>query len=365
MTYVDLHRQVSLDIETEIQTAIAGLVPASGTGTNKSAAKSAVTKLLRHQKLRHPLSVLPMLVHGIETGNPAPAVPLAALHVLWWTSACYLDDLADAHEPQAAPQTAPHPAPTPAPPPPSTIDRNEALLASVLSGTVLPLRIVRSLPVPASVHGLLTAEIATGWAVGIEGQLTDIATDPSRATPQSVITGYRGKSGGPYSMITAMAAILAGADASRVGHWREFGYVFGILWQIFNDQEDILSGRNEDLLNGTATYLLTCALEDSPDRAARERVLALCTAARNSGAARAELARILLSPAVLHRYRTDLEAFRADAHRILGVLGGDDRYLAVLRHLVDHAAAMLLRPAPDRQSVPEPVPARTALVQPA
>ncbi|MFK0253228.1 polyprenyl synthetase family protein [Streptomyces sp. NPDC090445] len=356
MTYADLHRRVSLDIEAEIQAAIAGLVPASGAGTTKSAAKSAVTKLLRHQKLRHPLSVLPMLVHGIETGNTAPAVPLSALHVLWWTSACYLDDLADAHAPKADPQAAP--------PPPPAIDRNEGLLASVLSGTVLPLRIIRSLPAPTAVHDLLTAEIATGWAVGTEGQLTDIDSDPARATPQSVITAYRGKSGGPFSMITAMAAILAGSDSTRVGLWREFGYVFGILWQIFNDQEDILSGRNEDLLNGTATYLLTCTLEDSRGPGAREHLLALSAAARNSGPARAELARILLSPAALHRYAADLAAFRADAHRILGVLGGDERYLPVLRHLVDHAGAMLLQPAPDRERDPEPVPARTASVQP-
>ncbi|MGW4687591.1 polyprenyl synthetase family protein [Streptomyces sp. NPDC004244] len=358
MTYAELHRQVSLDIEAEIEAAIAGLVPAPDTGTAKSAAKSAVTKLLRHQKLRHPLSVLPMLVHGIETGNPAPAVPLAALHVLWWTSACYLDDLADADARPHAPQGSPHPAPPPA------LDRNEALLASFLSGSVLPLRIVRSLPVPAAVHGLLTAEIATGWAVGAEGQLADMGTDPASATPRSVITGYRGKSGGPFSMITAMAAILAGSDSARVALWREFGYVFGILWQIFNDQEDILSGRNEDLLNGTATYLLTCALEDSPGTAARERILALCTAARNSAPARTELTRTLLSPALLHRYRVDLDAFRADAHRILGVLGGDGRYLPVLRHLVDHAAAMLLQPAPDREPDTEPVPARAASVQP-
>ncbi|NXY98036.1 polyprenyl synthetase family protein, partial [Streptomyces sp. BR123] len=251
-----------------------------------------------------------------------------------------------------------------APPPPPAIDRNEGLLASVLTGTVLPLRIIRSLPAPTAVHDLLTAEIATGWAVGAEGQLTDIGSDPARATPQSVITAYRGKSGGPFSMITAMAAILAGADSARVGLWREFGYVFGILWQIFNDQEDILSGRNEDLLNGTATYLLACTLEDSREPGARDHVLALSAAARNSGPARAELARILLSPAALHRYRADLEAFRADAHRILGVLGGDEQYLPVLRHLVDHAGAMLLQPAPSRERDPEPVPARTASVQP-
>ncbi|MFJ1602268.1 hypothetical protein ACIOHS_02655 [Streptomyces sp. NPDC088253] len=32
------------------------------------------------------------------------------------------------------------------------------------------------------------------------------------------------------------------------GFGRDFGDVFGILWQMFNDQEDMLSGRNEKLL---------------------------------------------------------------------------------------------------------------------
>lgn len=327
VSYVDLHRQVSLDIEAELESAIRNLDPASHT----SAARKAVTALLRHQKLRHPLSVLPMLVHGAETGNPTPAVPLSALHVLWWTSACYLDDLADAHRAPAASEG---------------IGRNEALMASVLAGTVLPIRIIHSLPAPECVRGRLAAEMATGWAVGVEGQLRDIGGDPAAATAHSVITAYRGKSGGPFSMITAMAALLSGADEGRIELWREFGYVFGILWQIFNDQEDILSGRNEDLHNGTVTYLLTCALEESPSPAAREHLLALCSAARDSGAARTELASALLEPSVLRRYRADLQAFRAEAHRLLGVLGGDEQYLPVLRHLVEQASPMLLQPAP-------------------
>lgn len=324
MTYMDLHRQVSLDIEAELETALLRLAAASGTG----AAKSAVSRLLRHQKLRHPLSVLPMMVHAIETGDPGPAVPLSAVHVLWWTSACYLDDLADGHGTTAS----------------DSLSQNEALLASVLSGAVLPIQIIRSLPVSAAVQGALTAEIATGWVVGTEGQLSDIDGDADGATRNSVVEVYRGKSGGPFSMITAMAAILSGASDERVELWREFGYIFGILWQLFNDQEDILSGRNEDLLNGTVTYLLTCALDDAPTPRAREDILGRSAAARRSERARAELARILLAPDVLDRYAADLDAFRTEAHALLATLGGDKRHLPTMRHLVEYAAEMLLQP---------------------
>ncbi|MEV6581630.1 polyprenyl synthetase family protein [Streptomyces sp. NPDC051582] len=280
--------------------------------------------------MRHPLSVLPMMVHAIETGDPGPAAPLAAVHLLWWTSACYLDDLTDGHGTTSS----------------DSFSQDEAMLASVLSGTVLPIRIVRSLPVPAALQVALTAEIATGWAVGAEGQLIDLEADAAHATRNSVIETYRGKSGGPYSMITAMAALLAGASDERVELWREFGYIFGILWQLFNDQEDILTGRNEDLHNGTVTYLLTCALDDTTTPEAREDILGRSTAARRCAQARAELGRVLLAPDVLDRYAADLDAFRGEAHRLLSVLGGDERHLPVMRHLVDHSARMLLRARP-------------------
>lgn len=327
ISYVDLHQQVSTDIDAEMEAALGRLGPES------QAVKNAVTKLLQHQKLKHPLSVLPMLVHAAETGSPTPAAPLSALHVLWWTSACFLDDLADG---DGSPLSA-------------GLSENEALLASVIGGTILPFRIIQSLPVPASVHTALTAEVATGWVVGTQGQLSDISGDVESATRKSVVTAYRGKSGGPFSMITAMAAILSGATKEETELWREFGYAFGILWQLFNDQEDILSGRNEDLANGTVTYLLTCALDDaSPE--SREHLLDLCAAARHSEQARSELTGVLLAPGVLHQYREGLGGFRDEAYHILDELGGDEQYLPVLRHLVDHAAQMLLEsdlaPAP-------------------
>jgi Polyprenyl synthetase len=321
LSYVDLHRQVSADIEAELEAALDGLGPTS------ESVRNALAGLLRHQQMKYPLSVLPLLVHAAETGAPGPAVPLSAVHVLWWTSACYLDDLADGQGTGA----------------PEGLGADEALLAAVIGGQALPIRIVQSQPVPDAVRNALTSEIVNCWFPAVEGQLRDLRGDTGGAARQAVVTAYRGKSGAPFGMITAMAAIWAGADSGRIRLWREFGDVFGILWQLFNDQEDILSGRNEDLLNGTVTYLLACAVEETAPES-RNRMLDLCTAARSSERARQDLTALLLAPAVLRRYRKDLDTFRDEADRVLGELGGDEQYLSALRQLVDQAAGMYLRP---------------------
>ncbi|MET7600884.1 polyprenyl synthetase family protein [Streptomyces sp. NPDC004082] len=320
-TYVDLHRQVSAEIEAEVRAAVGRLGPSA------PAVRSAVTGLLRHRELAYPLSVLPMIVHAVETGVPGPAAPLAAVHVLWWTSACHLDDLADG---QGAVRV-------------GDLHPNEALLAAVVAGLPLPVLALRSPRIPEAVRGDLTAEVLNGLVGAAEGQLRDLRTDVACADRERVVAAYRGKSGAPFAMITAMAAILAGAPAERTELWREFGYVFGVLWQIFNDQEDILSGRDEDLANGTVTYLLACALQDAPP-AGRARLLKSYAAAPTSGSARAEVTAALVDAPLLRSCRDDLDAFRGDAYRLLRALGGDEEYLAVLRHLVDESSRMRLKP---------------------
>ena len=317
--YLELHRKISSDIDAEISAALENLGPSSG------AVRKSISGLLGHQQMKYPLCVLPLLVHGAETGSPGPAVPLAAVHVLWWTSACYLDDLADGHGAH----------------PPDGLGADEALLASVIGGQALAIRVVQAQPVPDAVRGALTGEIADGWIGAVEGQLRDLRGDPANASRDTVVAVYRGKSGAPFRMVTAMAAILSGAGPERIELWREFGDVFGVLWQLFNDQEDLLSGRDEDLLNGTVTALLACALEEaSPE--SRARLVALSAAARGSEQARAELRATLLAPAVLRRFEKDLTVFRDDAHRLLDEVGGDETYLPALRQLVDQAAGMYL-----------------------
>ncbi len=319
MSYLDLHRKVAQDIDAEIETALDRLGPIATT------TKNSVAKLLEQRKLRHPLSVLPLLAHAIETGNPGPAVPLSAVHLLWWTSACYLDDLADANGASIS----------------GELTEDEALLTSVITGNALPIQIILAQDLPDAAHGALITEILNGWIIGVDGQIEDMRGDIGSASRKSVVETYRGKSGAPFGMITAMAAIFSGTTDERIELWREFGYVFGILWQIFNDQEDILSGRDEDLLNGTVTYLLASVLEDASPLS-REHILGLCAAAGRSHQARAELAGILRTPLALDRYRAEIDAFRAEAYRILDELGGDQAYQPVLRNLVDHASQMLL-----------------------
>ncbi|GGQ20188.1 hypothetical protein GCM10010215_51000 [Streptomyces virginiae] len=319
MSYLDLHRKVAQDIDAEIETALNRLGPIATT------TKNSVAKLLEQRKLRHPLSVLPLLAHAIETGNPGPAVPLSAVHLLWWTSACYLDDLADANGASIC----------------GELTEDEALLASVITGNALPIQIILAQDLPEAAHGALITEILNGWIIGVDGQIDDMRGDIGSASRKSVVETYRGKSGAPFGMITAMAAIFSGTTDDKIELWREFGYVFGILWQIFNDQEDILSGRDEDLLNGTVTYLLASVLEDASPLS-REHILSLCAAASRSHQARTELAAILRTPLALDRYRAEIDAFRAEAYRILDELGGDQAYQPVLRNLVDHASQMLL-----------------------
>ncbi|WP_229703062.1 polyprenyl synthetase family protein [Streptomyces albiflavescens] len=320
MSYGELHRQVSAEIEAEREAALARLGPSA------TSVRAAVTTLLEHRTFTYPLSVLPMIVHAAETGLLEPALPLAVIHELWWTSACYLDDLADGQGAFVV----------------GDLTGSEAQLAAVISGTPLPLLVVQSPRIPEPVRGALSAEIVRCWIVATEGQLSDLRGDAGVTTRDTVITAYRGKSGAPFSMVTAMAAELAGAAKGRVELWREFGNVFGVLWQIFNDQEDILSGRNEDVLNGTVTYLLACAVEEAEPES-KERVLGLHSGARNSHHAPAELIEVLLAPAVLRGYEEDINKFRDQAHRILGELGGDEAYVDMLRDLVDQSSRMLLK----------------------
>ncbi|WP_244216969.1 polyprenyl synthetase family protein [Streptomyces carpinensis] len=321
VSYTDVHREWAVQIEAGRHAALDLLGPAAPT------VRAAVAGLLRQRTFAYPLSVLPLLVHAAETGALEPAVPLAVVHELWWTSACCLDDLADAH--------ATHPA--------ADDDDSRALLAAVIAGNPLPLLVVQSQQIPPSLRPTLSAEILRCWIAATEGQLKDLHPQAATATRASVISTYRGKSGAPFAMITAMAAELAGAGAQRVRLWRAFGDEFGVLWQLFNDQEDILSGRHEDLLNGTVTYLLACALEQADPHAA-QRVLALHRAAPTSAHARAELTGLLQTPAVLHRFASDIAGFGDRAHRILDRLGGDQAHLRVLHDLVDRSSATLLQP---------------------
>lgn len=281
--------------------------------------------------------MLPLLVHGAETGPPSEARRLdgggrrpedgacggggraaAVVHLLWWAAARYLDDLTD----------------TSGAPSPGNVAVGKKVLAALAVGSHLPARLVAGLPVTGGVRAALGDELSRCWLDAVDGQLRDLTAPVSTATPESVLRGYEGKTGAPYAMAAASAACLAGADGRRVTGWRSFGRALGVLRQLVNDQRDLASGRHEDLANGTATYLLVHLLASLPAGRRRE-ALALHAAARHSGSARAELAAWMLDDEVIDSYAASVAPLVERAHGLLGRLGGEPGRVRELHGLVD------------------------------
>lgn len=271
---------------------------------------------------------LPLLVHGAETGSAdlhrTPARAVAVIHLLWWAAARHLDDLTDA----------------PAAPAAGNVAAGKKILTALAVGSHLPARLVADLPVSGEVRARLGDEVSRGWLDAVDGQLRDLTERAPAATPQSVLRSYEGKTGAPYAMAAAAAACLAGADEARVTGWRSFGRALGVLRQLVNDQRDLVSGRHEDLANGTATYLLVHLLSSLP-AARRREVLDLHAAARHSGSARAELAARMLDDEVVDSYAASVAPLIDRAHRLLGLLGGEPRCVRELHRLVEETAGHL------------------------
>ncbi|TDD81248.1 hypothetical protein E1293_18980 [Actinomadura darangshiensis] len=268
---------------------------------------------------------LPLLVHGAETGEPAAAAPVAVVHLLWWASARYLDDLADA-----------------AAPAPGGAAAGKKVLTALAVGAHLPARLVTGLPATGAVRAALAGELSRCWLDAVDGQLRDLTERAPAATRESVLRSYEGKTGAPYAMAAAAAACLAGADGHRVAGWRAYGRALGVLRQLVNDQRDIASGRHEDLANGTATYLLVHLLTVLP-AARRREALALHAAARHSASARAELTAWMLDDEVIESYAASVAPLIGRAHGLLDLLGGDPGCVRELHGLVDATVGHLPR----------------------
>ncbi|SFN27555.1 Polyprenyl synthetase [Actinomadura madurae] len=274
---------------------------------------------------------LPLLVHGAETGDPAPAAPVAVIHLLWWASARYLDDLTDAASAEgAASRTVEAPA------------AGKKILTALAVGGQLPGRIIAGLPAGAAVRAALADEVSRGWLDAVDGQLRDLTERPPVASPGSVLRGYERKTGAPYAMAAASAACLAGVGGRRVDGWRAYGRALGVLRQLVNDQRDLASGRHEDLANGTATYLLVHLLAALP-AARRREALALHAAARRSASARAELTAWMLDDEIIESYAASVAPLVERAHGLLDGLGGDPGCVRELHRLVDETAGHLPR----------------------
>lgn len=273
---------------------------------------------------------LPLLVHAALDGDPGPAVPIAAVHALWWRAANAFDDVADG---DAGPELYGMPSGT-------------ALTAALECGYALPLRALAGMPVPEPQRRQLVRDYLEGWTAASNGQIGDLLNEPSRVDPDAVLGVYRHKSGAVYAMACAMAARLAtGEDGAQdppgpVAEWGRFGQVLGMLAQLRNDEDDLRSGTFDDLRNGTATYLLVHLLNSAPaDR--RSRALELLEKAAECPASREELHGLMRSPDVQRPYHAYVASLHREAHALLDTLAPSCPFGAALRDRVDAEVCFL------------------------
>lgn len=267
--------------------------------------------------------MLPVLVFGAETAAPMLATPVALIHTLWWAAARYLDDMIDS--PKLA-QTDP-------------AEFNRGVLTAIAVGNYLPLDIIGDLAVSDAVRFRLITEYSTGCIDALSGQLTDLDLNAETATLDEVLRNYEDKTGAAYGMAAALAAQLAECDADRVDAWRSFGRALGVLRQLVNDQRDLVTERDEDLRNGTATYLLVHLL-GTVSTARRAELIGLHRQARTSEEARAELKRAMLAADIVSSYAETIEPIVRAARDTLGSLGGDPQCVTELAGLIDETVSL-------------------------
>lgn len=269
-----------------------------------------------------PISVAyPLLVHAAHTDDLRAAVPISAIHVAWLAAARFVDDLADRDATHGGD---------------AGLSLKQARLAAMLCLHILPAQILARLAIDSRLRDDLTADLNDGSLVGAEGQLREYRANPATADQNSVLRCYRGKNGGGFGLAGVMAARLAGADPTELRRWREFGHGLGALRQLRNDEDDLVSGRGEDLRNRVVTYLLTCLFADA-SASERQDLLDLYTRARKSEPARGELRRRLLDPDLLRRYLSQTAGLSRELHGILDQFG-DRPYLGPLHALVTESA---------------------------
>ncbi|WAL99824.1 polyprenyl synthetase family protein [Streptomyces sp. Je 1-369] len=301
---------------------------------------------------------LPLLVHAAISGEARPAVPVAAVHALWWRAANVFDDFVDGDEPPLH-GTAP----------------GVAMVAALEGGYGLPLRALQAAPLPGPLRQRLMQDYLDGWTCAIDGQIADVRNHPQEVSTEEVLEVYRNKSASIYEMACTMAARLAhGGQASSpprpsdsldpgrlaapathtgmsdvhahqsVTAWGEFGHLLGLLAQFRNDHDDLLDGDREDLRNGTATYLLVHLLNTAPT--ARERALALLPQAAGSDDKRQELAHMMLTADVVGPYNQFLTSLNSRAHALLDTLAPAPPFTDCLRARVEAETSLLTPTCP-------------------
>ncbi len=126
--------------------------------------KQVLDSFLRAYPRKEAILSYPLLVHGAQVGDPRPAVPVSAIHVIWLTSARFLDDVADG----AAS--------------PVELRPDEALLAAIVCSHSLPTAVIAGQELPDRLRHLLMTDLAEGSLIGVEGQLREFEQSLPRQT---------------------------------------------------------------------------------------------------------------------------------------------------------------------------------------
>jgi heptaprenyl diphosphate synthase len=283
--------------------------------------QSAVRRLLISRHDEAAMLAVPLLVHAAESGTAEPAVPISSIHLLWWTAAHVFDDFIDGGVTEY----------------PGELSSGEALMAAVVCGAALPANIAAR-DFPGTILPAMISDFSSAWIMSNDGQIRDINGVVGRTDSESVLVAYRNKNGAAYGAVCAMSARLAGCAGDRAARWRRFGEALGFLGQFRNDQEDLVTGRDEDLRNGTVTYLLSHLMDSTTDTA-RQRLLELAALAQTSREARAEVKAAMLAPATVDGYLRQVDRLRLEAHQALDAVGTEHPCVGRLRELIDEAAA--------------------------
>jgi heptaprenyl diphosphate synthase len=270
-----------------------------------------------------PRRVFALAVLGALGGDPEAALPICVVSSLWWAGAEALDDVVDG---DAGTDDLSGPA---------------LLTAGIACLTVVPQTYLAVAPVPDRLRMTWMAHTSASSLAAAEGQLADMAREPSALTWRHVMATYVGKTGAAYERDAVMAAQLATDDEAVLRGWRTFGRLFGVLRQAHNDNSLADPADDEDLANGTPTLLLAHALDAVPV-AERTRLLALRAAAMTDPALRPELRDALHAPDIVSGYRAKLGGLRRHAHTLLDHLTGPSDLGGVLRSWVDSSYALAI-----------------------
>ena len=178
-------------VRRRIDRALLGLGPVADI-------QDATRRLLTTLPDEPAMLAVPLLVHAVETGAPAPAVPVSAVHRLWWTAAHVFDDWIDHGETRYLGGLSP----------------GAGLMAAVVCGLSLPALIAVE-DFPGSVLPEMIREFSLAWLESNDGQLRDLGGWPAGTDRQAILLTYRHKTGAAYGAACAMAATLSGCAPER------------------------------------------------------------------------------------------------------------------------------------------------------